>query len=250
MKQKQRANHEPKGKTCRTQGAQEEREKTQEGKMTTGATWRRELNRWTNKEWEKQHGLQYKVNQRGDEVQVERHWKPGRADETDVRQVWRINQCVEEGSNTGETRSFDNTGTVFRKHTANTHNITNHTNMLQQLKTPSGPNLIRSQINTTNQSQGECLRIVYHSPAYCWQPPSPMQVQCLTLPGQMCSSPNCKQWRGGNWAKMPHHCPPQREEIRRLTGQWLPGNTVYCHVRNIVCYSRYLQWLSMRHSSL
>ena len=46
--------------------------------------------------------------------------------------------------------------------------------------------------------------------------PSLAQAQCLLSPGQIRSRPNCEQWRRGNSRNMPHHCPRQREEIRRI----------------------------------
>ena len=86
-----------------------------------------------------------------------------------------------------------------------------------------------SQINTTNQSQRECLRSVNHSCAYtAGSPPSLTQpVLCSALPPRRCDA--CSYlvryiqtqtvYNGGKATelKMPHHCPRQREEIRRQT---------------------------------
>ena len=80
------------------------------------------------------------------------------------------------------------------------------------------PPLHCSRINTTNQSQGACLRSVSHARVY-GSPPSPTLVQCLLSPVQVNSSSNsnCKQWQRGSSREMLDHFPRRREEIIRLT---------------------------------
>ena len=100
---------------------------------------------------------------------------------------------------------------------------------------PSGPNLIcknpQLRINKTNQSQGACLRSVNHSvlmllaallpqTGHTVQCPSPAQVQCLLLPGQIRLSSNCKQWRrtdNNNRAKNAPPLPTSKRRTGRLT---------------------------------
>ena len=69
-----------------------------------------------------------------------------------------------------------------------------------------------SWVNTTNQSQGECLGSVNHSRISCWQCPSPAQVQCWLLPGQICSCPNCKQWRRTDKNNRDKKCPTIKKD--------------------------------------
>ena len=84
-------------------------------------------------------------------------------------------------------------------------------------------------INTTNQSQGECLRSVNHAHAYAANSPPPLRRAYSAVPLPHAAPAltwsdtfklKLKLWtivEKQQSRKMPHYCPRQREEIRRLT---------------------------------